>query len=187
MATSKAFQQKTERVLSVVKTFIQQVPNQLYAYTIAEMGEDIGSGPFRDSERGSALSLRAPRNKTNKLRFQTNTLGRALEPNAEGNISKVDVKDGMLEVRYGIDTKVVKYAAIHEFGGTIKHPGGTPYKIVDGRAVFVSLRNAEPDLPRTKPHAIKIKKRPYLKPAYIEWQKQQIPRFLQRIAKAIES
>ena len=60
------------------------------------------------------------------------------------------------------------YAAIHEFGGTINHPGGTSYFIDEatGLAVFV------PDssvlslyLPRTKPHTITMPERPFMGPA----------------------
>lgn len=61
----------------------------------------------------------------------------------------------------------VEYARIHELGGVIEHPGGTPYFIrEDGMAVFV--RKDDPraaDLPKTKPHQIVMPARPYLRPA----------------------
>lgn len=152
------FTEKADRVRQVIKAFLQEVPNQLYVYTIEQMGEDIGAGPFRDTERGQALSLRAPRNTTDKLRFQTNTLGRALSPSESGNISIVTVKQGELSVEYGINTSAVPYAAIHEFGGNAGR-GGT----------------------------VKLRARPYLRPGFQEWAKKQVPRFLSRIAKAIES
>jgi phage gpG-like protein len=62
----------------------------------------------------------------------------------------------------------VKYAAIHEFGGTIHHPGGTAYFIDKdgGLAVFVSNQNPlAATLPRTAPHEIPIPARPYMRPA----------------------
>lgn len=158
MATSTPFAIKAERVQQVVKAFLQEVPNQLYAYTIAEMGEDIGAPAFRETPKGQALSLRAPINTTDKLRFQTNTLGRALAPNEDGNISNITIKQGELSVEYGIDLSVVSYARIHEFGGSTGRGG-----------------------------AVKLRARPYLRPGFAEWTKKQIPRFLQRIAKAIES
>ncbi|MFW5702077.1 MAG: phage virion morphogenesis protein, partial [Bacteroidota bacterium] len=69
-----------------------------------------------------------------------------------------------------------KYAAIHQFGGVINHPGGTPYIIIDGEAIFISKRkaktiinkfkrtrpNAVAPVKYTKPHKIKIPPRPYL-------------------------
>ena len=60
------------------------------------------------------------------------------------------------------------YAVIHEYGGTIKHPGGTPYFInSEGKAVFVSNagQGAFHGLKKTKPHDIKIPERPYMRPA----------------------
>lgn len=59
-------------------------------------------------------------------------------------------------------------AVILEFGGTIHHPGGTPYFIgKDGMAVFVSKsgQGAYHHLPVTKPHNITIAERPYMRPA----------------------
>ncbi|MDF0543336.1 HK97 gp10 family phage protein [Sphingobium sp. H39-3-25] len=59
------------------------------------------------------------------------------------------------------------YAAIHEYGGTINHPGGTAYFIGDdGMAVFVPDSNIlSTYLPRTKPHTIVMPERPYMRPA----------------------
>jgi phage gpG-like protein len=60
----------------------------------------------------------------------------------------------------------VPYAAIHEFGGSINHPGGTAYYI-DGKsgiAQFVSNTSAIADLlPRTKPHVINLPERSFLR------------------------
>jgi phage gpG-like protein len=61
------------------------------------------------------------------------------------------------------------YSAIHQFGGDIQHPGGTPYIIVGGRAQFVSKakvaamsESERADVKYTKPHVIHIDARPYL-------------------------
>ena len=65
----------------------------------------------------------------------------------------------------------VKYAAIHEYGGTIKHPGGTAYFIgKDKMAHFISnkVAFAMGDWPRTKPHDINIPARPYMRPTLAE-------------------
>lgn len=63
--------------------------------------------------------------------------------------------DGIV-VTFG--SRGVPYAAIHEFGGTIKHPGGTHYFIKDdGTAVFVRKTiGGSLGLPVTRPHDIKI-------------------------------
>jgi hypothetical protein len=181
------FFEKLQRVKQVVKLFLQRAPNQLYAYAIENMGEDIGAEAFRNQTSGP-LSLRnVPRNMTDKLNFRTNKLSRSLAPNEAGNITKIGVVNNRLQVEYGIDPKVVPYARIHEFGGTIKHPGGTHYRVVDGRAVFVNKAEGKADnLKTTKPHDIKIRARPYLRPAFIAFSKKQVPRLLQQIKKAIE-
>lgn len=60
-----------------------------------------------------------------------------------------------------------RYAAIHEFGGTIQHPGGAAYFFKDGKPVFVGKRGSAAffHLPATKPHAITLPARPYMGPA----------------------
>lgn len=51
---------------------------------------------------------------------------------------------------------------IHEFGANIKHPGGTPYKILEnGKSIFVKKSEGE-GLPVTKPHSITIPRRSFL-------------------------
>ncbi len=60
----------------------------------------------------------------------------------------------------------VKYAGIHEYGGTINHPGGTAYILSPKKAqlmMFVSNKNATGDMPRTKPHPIKMPERSFMR------------------------
>lgn len=62
----------------------------------------------------------------------------------------------------------VKYAGIHEFGGTIRHPGGTAYLPLggSGKVAFVSnlwAASYSGDLPRTKPHDIPMPERSFLR------------------------
>lgn len=54
------------------------------------------------------------------------------------------------------------YAAIHQFGGTIKHPGGTRYVVVNAVAMFVSNAFMGPVSGITKPHPIPMPARPFL-------------------------
>lgn len=66
------------------------------------------------------------------------------------------------EVSAGAD---VPYAMIHEYGGDIHHPGGTPYiPNKAGMVTFVSKAHALADkLPVTKAHLIHIPQRSYLR------------------------
>ncbi|GAM06329.1 HK97 gp10 family phage protein [Novosphingobium sp. MBES04] len=79
-----------------------------------------------------------------------------------GNIETVQKAPLVVEV-----SSNAEYAAIHEFGGTINHSGGTPYFMRDGKPVFVSNsgQGAHHALPKTKPHDIKVPARPYMAPA----------------------
>lgn len=71
--------------------------------------------------------------------------------------------------RYENGTPVAYVAAIQEYGAYINHPGGTPYKIVNGQAVFVSKSSPEAaSLPKTKPHPIVIPPRPFMRPTVAE-------------------
>jgi len=61
-------------------------------------------------------------------------------------------------VKLATDTK---YAAIHQYGGTIRHPGGTPYVIIKNKgAVFMKKDgNYPPNTRYTRAHNITIPKR----------------------------
>lgn len=74
---------------------------------------------------------------------------------------------GTLRRRVGTN---LKYARIHELGGTINHPGGTAYTFGPNGAVFLSNAKAEQVaqrggfVGRTRPHPINMPRRPYLVP-----------------------
>lgn len=60
------------------------------------------------------------------------------------------------------------YASIHNFGGTIQHPGGSPYIFLGNRIVYIRKTTAARRLSEgkkvnyTKPHAIKIPQRKFM-------------------------
>ena len=68
----------------------------------------------------------------------------------------------------------VKYAAIHEFGGTIKHPGGTAYIVTKDMAmgaIFIknsTAANFKTPPPRTKPHDIVMPERSFMRSSLAE-------------------
>lgn len=62
-----------------------------------------------------------------------------------------------------------RYARIHQEGGNINHPGGTPYISLEaGKIVFISKKKADAlksqgrNVKKTKPHSIVVPPRPYL-------------------------
>lgn len=67
----------------------------------------------------------------------------------------------------------MEYAAIHEYGGTINHPGGTPYFISGGELVFVRKNSPRAAfLPKTQPHTIKIPERSFARSSLKEKRKE---------------
>jgi phage gpG-like protein len=72
-------------------------------------------------------------------------------------------------------------AAIHEFGKTIKHPGGTPYEIVgDGKAVFVEKGEEHDGV--TDPHMIEIPQRSFLRSTASENREMWLSTFIEAVA-----
>lgn len=66
----------------------------------------------------------------------------------------------------GIVGSALEYARIHEYGGTINHPGGTPYRFIAGRIVFLrKIIGAGKNTSVTNPHKITIPARPYFRPS----------------------
>lgn len=65
---------------------------------------------------------------------------------------------------YGDGMTVIRIGAIHEFGATFTHPGGTRYTIgPGGKARFVSNSFNGPVAGKTKPHTISIPQRSFLR------------------------
>lgn len=74
----------------------------------------------------------------------------------------------------------VKYARIQELGGTINHPGGTPFFIDSKTGQLRFVKKASPSaakLPKTKPHTITLPPRPYLRPGLRKGAKQMSRQF----------
>jgi phage gpG-like protein len=67
------------------------------------------------------------------------------------------------KIRIRAGSPQVPYAQIHQEGGTINHPGGTPYFFdkKKNKAIFVSKKNGA-NLPVTRPHKIPMPRRQYM-------------------------
>lgn len=83
-------------------------------------------------------------------------------------ISKAAVYVGLPKEKVGSKIykngmSVVKIGIVHEYGGTINHPGGTPYiKEANGKISFVTGKTVNVT-GYTKPHTIKIPMRSFLR------------------------
>lgn len=108
-----------------------------------------------------------------------------LQTRLQGLGNKV-AKAGWFESsKYEDGTPVAYIASIHEFGVHINHPGGTPYKIIDGKATFVRKDSPGAEkLPVTKPHPIVIPPRPFMRPT-VERERQNWMNYLAQGAAAV--
>lgn len=167
-------------ILAAVKETSQNIPEELSIFILDEMD-------FTSSVKTKTGGRKLPKNSGSRLRTLYGNLTRSLQPGGKGNISKSEFKQGKYTLEFGFDpmTKVtqgprqgdLRYGLLHEYGGTIPHPGGTPYIVVEGgKAVFVSIGKAQEieaktgrKLPVTKPHSITMKARPFLRPGLREF------------------
>lgn len=97
------------------------------------------------------------------------------------------------EPHVGSDKTVAEIAAVHEFGLTIQHPGGTAYlpPAMSEGARFISNAGAAEyearnggKLPRTKPHDIPIPERSFLR-GTVDEKATEIKRMAKRLAGAV--
>lgn len=68
----------------------------------------------------------------------------------------------------GVVSTNVVYAQIHEFGGTINHPGGTAYFFDPKASAWRFIPNSSPfaaDAARTRPHQIPMPERSFMRSA----------------------
>lgn len=162
-------------ILAAIKETSQNIPEELSIFILDEMD-------FTSSVKTKTGARKLPKNSGSRLRTLYGNLTRALQPGGKGNVSKSEFKQGKYTLEFGFDptTKVtqgprqgdLRYGLLHEYGGTIPHPGGTPYIVVEGgKAVFVSIGKAQEieaktgrKLPVTKPHSITMPARPFLRP-----------------------
>lgn len=73
-------------------------------------------------------------------------------------------KDKVGGAIYGDGRSILANGAVHEYGGTFRHPGGTRYVIgSDGLARFVGHDYVGPVQGTTKPHSITIPQRSFLR------------------------
>ena len=144
-------------IIGIVRDEFQRIPDMLFFYVSDNMGEDIGSSVFRGG--GKVRGRKFPRNTRTgpgTLRVVSGDLLRATELGGRGNIYKATTQGGVVSIEYGVDTNVIPYAAIHEYGGNA------------GRGLKT-----------------RIPARPYLRPAFEAFEREEWPNILTRIDKRI--
>jgi len=115
-----------------------------------------GRRVFPGGWRQLAASTRRRKAKTGKSKILQNSAQLKNSINARGTST------------YAVVGTNKKYGRIHQMGGTINHPGGTPYIPFSSGGNSLGVRfmrkdgNYPPGTGFTKPHQIKIPKRPFL-------------------------
>lgn len=160
-----------ERDLNRLKNEIQRFPKKaayiVSDYTHAAFRDGKWDGQKWTDRKSSDRSDRRNPDKPRRLMTKTRTL--------ERSVMVKNTSDSVI-----VSTNV-KYAQIHNEGGTINHPGGTPYlpfnvvytarktrgrigRMGDNQVAFISKRNASkfPQAKFTKPHKIPMPKRQFM-------------------------
>lgn len=80
-------------------------------------------------------------------------------------VSNRDVKVGIPKGAgtYETGESVAAIATVHEFGATINHPGGTPYKPAPDGGVVFTEKDDPAAIGETQPHTITIPERSFLR------------------------
>jgi len=129
---------------------------------LAAMSSKVHAAVLKKTyELAGKLKSKVQQNLTNQiLQIRTGKLVRSIFE---------QVTDSPNEVSGRVYSSGLKYAKIQEFGGTIRHPGGTAYLIDSKTGLAKFIGNKEEiasRLPRTKPHNITIPGRRYMGKAF---------------------
>jgi len=154
----------TSELQNILKPIIN---DQLLKFPIimqAYIGTFMKRTTFNFDTMKTQEGFRNPNTGQGSLRILKGNLFRSFSKGDKHNIYRVTSSGSTYQIDYGSS---VKYALIHEYGGTINHPGGTPYIIGEGgKAIFVKKSySGDRKVKYTKAHSIKIPARPYFAPA----------------------
>lgn len=157
---------------AAIKSFLQRGEQQLAAFIERHL---VDEGAGSDDFAGAKIGARSGRLSRALIPGQPGHLGR-LNPPSEGSLTR-----GPFGIKYGIDTRVIRYAAVHEYGKKIT---ATPKMIAYFWYLFM-LTGVDKwkiiALSARRKGFVKIKARPYFAPGVDEWAKQQAPKELARV------
>jgi phage gpG-like protein len=138
------------RLHDIAAGVLKQAPYMLQGF--------IGTNMTRTSAKNAKAGL--GRNTTTTLRMVSGRLFQSFNPSNAENISVINTRGDEITLSYG---SKVPYAAIHEYGGTIAHPGSSKFQVfsIGNKTIYTRY---------TQPHSIGIPKRPYLAPAVKQMQ-----------------
>jgi phage gpG-like protein len=111
-----------QRMPAIVKALAEEMQILAAGMIAEEMGERAPTDAYRSGASDSALANNTRKNPGTKLRVASGTLVQSFTAGKPYNANVIDVNGGRVVLKIG---STVPYAAIHEYGGTIKHPGGS--------------------------------------------------------------
>ena len=154
------FTELQNQLKPIINNQLLRFPFMMQAY----IGTFMKKTTFNFDKMKTQEGFKNPNTGQGSLRISKGNLFRSFSRGDINNIYKVNVSGNSYELEYGSS---VKYALIHEYGGTINHPGGTPYIIGEGgKAYFVKKSySGEREVKFTKAHSISMPARPYFAPA----------------------
>ncbi len=167
-------QQKLERIQADLPEYIKGAIKQMPVLFQGYIGQEMAFQEYRKDGK-------YPKNTTDTLNIRSGALYKSFRQGDRNNTFENTL------FGFSLGSKL-KYAAIHEYGGTIQHPGGTPYIVTGKGALFMKKDGNYPENVKfTKPHPITIKARPYLKPAEKRLLDEGIPRLQEIIIERLIS
>lgn len=158
----KRFQKEMPALMREVRKDIAVTGKNFYGQTFRKQGfTDRVFIPWRRRKDGQSQSR--------KFGQSNQTIsGRAILVKSGELSNSIESRIYRHAIRFSSD---LPYAQIHNDGGTINHPGGTPYIVTGSNAVFITKRKATElraegqTIKVTKPHPIKIPRRRFLGPS----------------------
>lgn len=186
MSDSRAIYFVKRALPKIMKRAMQDASVAISGYVGANMATRAVSTAYKSGASDTPFANATNRNPAKgegTLRVASGRLYKSFVKGKEGNVFEIETtEDGMTTLRIG---STVPYAAIHEYGGTIANPGGTPYMIVDGGRVLFLKKGDPRAIGSTKAHSITMPARPYLGPALARFEKEALGTIQENIANAL--
>lgn len=185
MSEGKAYERVKKALPKLLKRAAQRASMEFAGFVGAQMQARVVSKAYRTGASDSPFenaTNKNPNKGAGTLRVASGRLFQSFTRNKPGNHTEVTIEEGAIVLKVSTD---VPYAAIHEYGGSINHPGGTPYMIVDGGRILFLKKGDARAIGVTKGHVINIPARPYVAPALAEFEKKAMPAIQEELLNGI--
>jgi phage gpG-like protein len=117
MTLEQQMQMARNRALAALDNSAEYHLREAQTDLLEYYADNMQSATAKNYKKTKSGKLRALKNNTDKVYVLYGNLVRALMPKKKGNISEFAKQGQRLYSKIGIDTAVVPYAAVHEYGG----------------------------------------------------------------------